>query len=209
MTVIPDPWIATATGGRFDLLSPGKAQVDWRDICHGLANLCRWTGHSIDFYSVAEHSARVALLVEQTDPGNPRAMLYALLHDAHEAYIGDWSSPLKIAVTWLADGRPVAKMLSGMIDAAIFEAFGLAAQMPADIAELIGFADLTLLATEKRDIMQPHEPWQMRLPEPLAGKIVPNSRMAARDNYARLLANAVYASGALLPVRRQNEMVPA
>src|ERR1700754_1569305 len=94
------PWVPTSTGGRFDLLTPFASQVDWRDIVTHLSNLCRWNGALAGdlFYSVAEHSSRVALLVEQTDPSNHRAALYALLHDGHEAYIGDVSSPLKRAI---------------------------------------------------------------------------------------------------------------
>ncbi|MDY0882273.1 hypothetical protein ACFPL7_22050 [Dongia soli] len=200
------PWIATSTGGRFDLLSPSAAQVDWRDIATHLANLCRWNGALAGdlFYSVAEHSSRVALLVQQTDPSNHRAVLYAALHDAHEAYLGDWTSPLKRAITHYA-GQNILGSLANLIDSAIFEAFGLP-PMSDDIEDMIRHADLTLLATEKRDLMTPHPAWQIALPAPLTGRIIPNSRLAARDNYARMLANAVRACGLDLPIRREMEV---
>jgi hypothetical protein len=68
---------------------PNVADIDIRDIAHSLSLICRYTGHIPTFYSVAQHSLIVSSLV----PHEYR--LAALLHDAEEAYIGDWSSPLK------------------------------------------------------------------------------------------------------------------
>lgn len=67
-------------------------QADVREVAHSLSRLCRFTGHTDVTYSVAQHSLLVASLVSQTDPD---LAVVALLHDAHEAYLGDISRPVK------------------------------------------------------------------------------------------------------------------
>lgn len=201
MTAQVTPWIATATGGSFDLLKPTREQIDWRDIAHALSHICRFTGHVTEFYSVAEHSVRVALLVEEAAPSNPRAGLYALLHDAHEAYIGDWSTPLKSAMKSVAGDVGINRRLTMPIDAAIFSAFCLPPKMPDDIASLVSAADLTMLATEKRDLLLPHRAWDMALPPPLAGRIVPYGAAQAREAWSRFMTSTMAACGTLPPVR--------
>ena len=88
------PWIQTYTGRKVDLLAPLPGQFDPVDITWHLAHLCRFTGATHRFYSVAEHSVLVCQHVMQltNDPDTHRA---ALLHDGTEAYLGDVSRPLK------------------------------------------------------------------------------------------------------------------
>lgn len=81
--------IVTYTGKCFDLLSPTPDMVCIEDIAHSLANLCRYTGHVREFYSVAQHCV---LAANADAPCNP---LQRLLHDAAEAYTGDMASPWK------------------------------------------------------------------------------------------------------------------
>lgn len=59
------------------------------DIAASLSKQCRFTGHCNRFYSVAQHSVFVSLII---DEGYERE---GLLHDASEAVLGDPSSPLK------------------------------------------------------------------------------------------------------------------
>jgi uncharacterized protein len=81
--------IMTYTGKIFNVFDPDPDLICIEDIAHALSNLCRFGGHTDDFYSVAEHSCRVSIEV-------PRALkLQALLHDASEAYIVDMPSPIK------------------------------------------------------------------------------------------------------------------
>ena len=93
-------WIQTASGRRFDLAAPQSAMVDFdTDVPDALARLARFTGHiGAGPYSVAQHSVHCCDVV-LTETGDPLAAAYALLHDAHEAYIGDWSTPLKQAIS--------------------------------------------------------------------------------------------------------------
>lgn len=81
--------IATYTGHCFDLAAMDPDTIDIRDIARALSMNCRWGGHVNEFYSVAEHSARVCENVK------PEFKLAALLHDASEAYLLDIPKPFK------------------------------------------------------------------------------------------------------------------
>jgi hypothetical protein len=143
MTAGAATWIQTHTGGTFDLLNPDPAAVRLDDLAHHLAHLCRYTGACRKFYSVAQHSVRVGMLLPR------RLKLAGLLHDAAEAYTGDWSSPMKVAVRQAAPG--LLEAIHAPIERAIEERFGL--RLTADDRAEIKRADHVMLATEKRDLM--------------------------------------------------------
>jgi len=86
---MPEHFIQTCTGKRFDLLDSDPESICIEDIAHSLSHQSRFTGHCKWFYSVALHSILVC------EKAEPQDKLYALLHDAAEAYIGDISTPLK------------------------------------------------------------------------------------------------------------------
>lgn len=155
-------WIQTYTGKKFFPLAPVVADIDIRDIAHSLALQCRFNGHSPMFYSVAEHSVRVSLAVE------PDLALWGLLHDAAEAYISDVPRPVKAQM-------PEFSRIEDRLLCAIAKRFGLLWPVP----EEIWATDLTLLATEARDLMgAPPEPWSISA-TPLPERIVPvNARRA-------------------------------
>lgn len=115
-------WISTLSGLRFDFDEPSSDQVDLDDIAVALGNTCRWGGHVRHFYSVAEHAVLVAGLVTYAG-GDAWLALAALHHDDHEAYIGDWPTPLKNAVKAAAPG--VYEGFTAKADAAICEKLGI------------------------------------------------------------------------------------
>ncbi len=82
-------WMQTYSGIKFFPTSPLMEDLRITDIAHALSNLCRFGGHSTEFYSVAEHS----MLVSEFCPNKYR--LWGLLHDAAEAYLGDMIYPIK------------------------------------------------------------------------------------------------------------------
>jgi len=82
-------WIQTYSGKQFFPLNPDKNQICIEDIAHSLGKICRFNGHSKTFYSVAEHSIYVSQKVSKEN------MLWGLLHDASEAYLGDIPKPIK------------------------------------------------------------------------------------------------------------------
>lgn len=107
------PVIRTFSGRMVNLVSPTWRDIEIRDIAHALSQINRFTGHTHRPYTVAEHS----ILASFTN--HSELALEKLLHDAHEAYIGDISSPLKRC---LSGHRELAKDLDG----AIGKRFGLA-----------------------------------------------------------------------------------
>jgi uncharacterized protein len=95
-------WMQTYTGRQFYPMNPRPDEIDFRDIAHGLAMVCRYGGHTRRFYSVAEHTVHVSrFLEEQAIAAGAHARdvelvaLEGLLHDAAEAYVGDMVRPLK------------------------------------------------------------------------------------------------------------------
>lgn len=144
-------WIQTYSGVEFSLEQPQPEDVRAVDIGHALANLCRYTGHTTVFYSVAEHSV---LLARQLAPSE---QLAGLLHDAAEAYVNDLARPLKELLPREGGYRG----LECRIWHAIATHFELDTELPTEVKE----ADLRMLATERCQIMAPSvRPWV--LPEP-------------------------------------------
>jgi hypothetical protein len=99
-------------GHYLDYLDPRPEHIELEDIARGLSQICRFAGQTNRFYSVAEHAVYVRSLV--IEAGYPELGLAALHHDSHEAYLGDWPSPLKYA---LDDAR--LREMAYNIDAAI------------------------------------------------------------------------------------------
>lgn len=89
---------ALTTGEIIDLNNPHLFVYDIKNIATLLRNIKRFNGVGI---SVEEHSINVALMVLGLT-GNKVLALYALLHDAAEAYIGDVATPVKkiIGTAW-------------------------------------------------------------------------------------------------------------
>lgn len=165
------------SGRYFDLIDCDTNTFVIEDIAQALSNICRFTGHTREFYSVAQHSVLCSLLVPPADA------LAALLHDAAEAFIGDVSRPLK---QMLPDYRAVERR----IEKAVFTRLGVRLPLP----DSVKHADLVMLATEQRDLMPAHnDRWLiLRGIEPRPERINPWSPKFARwaflDRYMDLVS---------------------
>jgi hypothetical protein len=120
-------FILTNSGKRFDLVDPKPEQVDINHIAHALSQIVRFTGHCQIPLTVAEHSIRVSQAIEGRGE-HPYVCLWGLLHDAHEAYTGDISTPMKEVInSWaLKEDFPLSA-LQFNIDNAIIDGLGLRA----------------------------------------------------------------------------------
>jgi uncharacterized protein len=136
----PGPYLQTVSGRWVNPFEPDPAQLEPGDIARALANQCRFGGHSRVFYSVAQHSVIVSLLVEERG-GDVEDAFAALMHDAGEAYLGDMPHPLKHRSPLGAAFREAEAHL----EQAIRDRF----EIKADVPE-IKRADRALLATERR-----------------------------------------------------------
>lgn len=163
--------VQLASGGYIDLLDPQPEDIHLSDIAFGLSHICRFTGHTKHFYSVAQHSVMVSNLVDVA------LAKEALLHDASEAYIGDVSTPLKNLL-------PEYKKIEGRLEAVISDKFGL----PQKKNPLVKKADLIALVTEKRDLMtttpKDRELWgDLFKIKPCVDKIHPQPSEVARHSF--------------------------
>lgn len=172
-------FVTTAGGAPWRLLDPCAMDVDWRVIAAHLAKLCRFGGAASSHYSVAQHSIVVA---EQLPP---HLRLYGLLHDAHEAVIGDITSPVAAALAALA-GRTALLALKDLQDVAIHQAAGLPWPPPEESARLIHEADMRALATEWRDLMPAGVPCPVPA-RPLSARIKPWSWSLAEERFRAAL----------------------
>jgi hypothetical protein len=50
------PWLQTASGARYDLVTPEPSTIVLQDVAHALAHLGRFTGHARTLYTIAQHS---------------------------------------------------------------------------------------------------------------------------------------------------------
>lgn len=149
-------WLQTRDGHIVDLISPDISAVTIDEIAHALARLNRFAGHTRDAgYSVAEHSVHVAYRLNQD------AALCGLMHDAHEAFMGDITSPVKMALSELG-GKAALRALDQRLRDAVGKRFCLNADPFA--WHDVHIADLRMLATERRDLLGPEaQPWNLRV----------------------------------------------
>lgn len=161
--------IHTHTGRTVDIGNLREEDVDPVDIAHALACINRYQGHAPQPYSVAQHS----VLACQMAPQGLR--LEALLHDAHEAYVGDVPRPLKLIL-------PDYQDLEARTAATVRRRFGLPEELSPKVEEI----DTRLLATEAQTFGMP---WWVELGvEPFA------ARQVDLDPWSWDLAKAMFLS---------------
>lgn len=131
-----DPWLQTWTGRAFYPLTPRTADIDVRDIAHALSLLCRYGGHTRRHLSVAEHCVLMSWAVA------PENALWALLHDATEAYLGDVVGPVKVYL-------PQYRIMESRLMEVICRRFDLPVDEPRQVRE----ADTRIRLDERAALM--------------------------------------------------------
>jgi uncharacterized protein len=142
------PFIRMHSGVDVVLGRPAPDMIHLRDIAHHLSLINRFNGATETPYSVAQHSVLVADLLFAKRCA-PHVVMGGLLHDAHEAYLGDTATPVKeLLFGTIASNLDHA---AHVFDGVIHRRFNLVLDA-ADQRE-IKLADLTALVTEWRDLM--------------------------------------------------------
>jgi hypothetical protein len=161
--------MTTISGKDYHLGGPRTMSQDARPVCiediaHHLSQINRFTGAATRPYSVAEHSLLCADIAahEGAAVGLQMAML---MHDAHEAYTTDLSSPAKVAVNSYSMGTVGIQAWSLFEDVhadTVRQHFNLTTAFKGykrDIRRI----DLIALATERRDVTayrhHANDPW--------------------------------------------------
>lgn len=154
-------WMQTYTGRAFWPLDPRADEVAIEDIAHALSLQCRFAGHCLWHYSVAQHSVLVARSIRAKGLAL-ELVVWGLLHDAAEAYLVDLPRPVKGVVQGYREAE------AGVLRA-VAEHFGLDTGLAG--LEVVHLADNEALATEKRDVMAPCDRQWAPLPDPWADRI--------------------------------------
>ena len=153
----------THSGRRNDLPSPQRGQVHIGDVAVQLSRIPRFVGATLEPWNVAAHSLHCSALAE-ADGASLQAQLAALLHDAHEAYMGDIPSPFKQAVMAEAGSMwcPL-KLSEEKLQVAVLHQLGSLDCYEANRAAVKHW-DLVSLATERKYLMHAaamDAPWPM------------------------------------------------
>lgn len=136
-------WMQTHTGRQYWPADPRPEDVDIIDIAEALSKQCRYGGHCLKFYSVAEHCVLMAHYLN--DRGADRATCFAaLMHDASEAYLVDVPRPIKGRLAGYSEIENLNMM-------AIALRFGFAWPMPAVVKSI----DTLMLLDEQAQNMAP------------------------------------------------------
>lgn len=184
----------TQSGRLWNLSEPSPDNVHWPDVAAALAKACRFGGHvQAGHYSVAQHCCVVC------DALPPDMRLYGLLHDAHEAYLGDWMRPLKLlfAVHLCDDDISLMNRTFMRHARAVTTAAGLAWPRGEAVQQRVAEANQRALATERRDLLAPaRQPVDWPQADPFPARIKPWPWARAADEWlTRLEQYGTYTRG--------------
>ena len=161
-------FIQTHCGIKMYPLDPRPEEIELEDIAHALSNICRFTGHCSEFYSVAQHSVAVSALCSHENA------MWGLLHDASEAYICDVARPLKRSDTFFPYLEAEANLMM-----VIAKKFNLQPFEPEEVKKL----DNVLLLTEARDLGLLTKDWNTYGAESLKYNIYPCEPKSAKRQF--------------------------
>lgn len=175
------PSVMTRSGQLVDLLAPSPATIRMTDLALALSRIPRFNGHTSRFWSGADHSLLVMQLMGAD--ASPPLRLASLLHDGHEGYIGDMTSPVHVALgTFSGEAFAAVVEMKERFDRSIEIAFALPAGILLHPA--IKAADRLALAIEVDQLMEkPPGVWNLpALPEQVP--VLPQSdQMRAQNQF--------------------------
>ena len=182
-------WLQTHLGRQMRIPEWNHDAITLRETATVLSRICRWGGRTSVFYSVAEHSIRVAECVRDLG-GTPLEQFIAINHEGDEALLGfDPPAPMLKLL-------PDLRELKSLAHESYMKRYGLPLELPA----IVKRADAILLATERRDLLPPCPEgveWKSA-EEPLVERIKPwvGRDFAAFSYFWQRLAKAAGFTGA-------------
>jgi hypothetical protein len=208
--LVPDlptgaPWLQTIEGRALDLVNPDPATINFRTIAVTLARVPRFAGQTTKgVLSVAQHCCEGARAIMR-DTGRQDAAAAFLLHDAHEAFIGDIPTPVLKAIqahavhtTGDLHNADVVKAavtsLKAVLDTAVYQAAGLSWPLAPEVQEIVKEYDVRMLCTERAQrLVAPPRPWTT---------VAPHVEGCDLDTWSEFTAASLYwnACHALLPI---------
>lgn len=164
-------WMETHAGKQL-FLPVTEEMLDIEDIAHALSLQCRYAGHTLVFYSVAEHCCLVSDYIWRQTKDKKHA-LGALLHDASEAYLVDIPKPIKPYLTNY-------KELEAQIEEVLAAKWGV--EYP--WTNLTKEADVRILLDERAQLFEwsGHD-WELPVTEPLGVRIDKLSPQEAKAQF--------------------------
>lgn len=155
-------WLQTYLGRQLRVPEWNHDAICLEETAYVLSGIHRFGARTDPYYTVSEHSVRVADCIALLG-GSALEQFIGINHEGDEALLGfDPASPLLRLL-------PDLKALKRLAHESYMRRYGLPIELPA----IVKHADLVLLSTEKRDLMQPEPMRWMELPEPLKSKILP------------------------------------
>lgn len=156
-----DDLVSVTVGGTY--VTPLNLQpeqiIEW-EVAHHLSQLCRFTGGTRRFYSVAEHSVRVSLAFDCSTLAGVELARWGLWHDGPEYILGDLARPVKHSDLGKLYRETEARAMAAFvkrIGLAKFDARVHRKGMPNEVKDV----DTRMLLTERRDLIPnaDEDPW--------------------------------------------------
>lgn len=131
--------IRTYSGIFINVVNIKPEQVFPIDIAFGLARECRFVNATKKFWSVADHSVWCLKKAEELFPDDHELHFRVFMHDAHEAYMKDWATPLVSSISSLFPGFGAAvHKVKSIVQDAINKRFGIGkCPLECDVTEMI------------------------------------------------------------------------
>ncbi len=148
-------WILTRNARKVDFCNITNSEFTLQDIASHLCCTPRFAGATMAPWSVAHHSLLVSKILEQENQ-SVYVQLAGLMHDAHEAYIGDLPTPFVNAMP--PHAREWVGSVKFQLDVAIFNQLHISLPSP-KVHDLVKQADVTALLYERRKLLPHHPDW--------------------------------------------------
>lgn len=152
------PWIQQLYGKALDLNDPQPEQICFHSMAVALSRINRFDGHTSSQWSVLQHLYLVKDLAIDCHGAAP-IELWALLHDAHEAALGDIATPVVLALEEECSGAANAiGRLKWRLDRAIIRALDLPESFPDDATRsIVEMCDERSLELERQRFLSASE----------------------------------------------------